>query len=73
MSTTVSPRTALNNERVEYGRRIDVLRSELQRGWDDLATGRYTVLETEQDISEHIAHLGSIARDRVDLSKRAAT
>jgi antitoxin ParD1/3/4 len=55
----------LERERAAQAEKLDALRAEVKRGFDDLDEGRYTEINSDEELHEHFAHLSARASARV--------
>ena len=54
----------IEQEHQAYAAKLDTLRHEVQKGFDDLDQGRYTELHGREELHAHIARLGEQAAER---------
>lgn len=55
----------LERERSSRAEKLDTLRAEVKTGFDDLDEGRYTEINSDDELHEHFAHLSARASARV--------
>ncbi|CAN5342655.1 MAG: ribbon-helix-helix domain-containing protein [Nocardioides sp.] len=55
----------LERERLTQAEKLETLRSEVQKGFDDLNEGRYTEINSEEELHAHFAELSARASARV--------
>lgn len=55
----------IERERAEYAAKLDRLRAEVKKGFDDIDEGRYIDFDSFEELEAFIADLGTKAAERV--------